>query len=89
MISIQIDEKEIKKLCKERVEEFLKEGDFEFVYWDSKELRKRTCLAWSTIQDHFFYDPRFPKYKIGNKWYFPAKKTREFLETWLTEQPTQ
>ncbi|ETT30687.1 hypothetical protein C161_27323 [Paenibacillus sp. FSL R5-192] len=87
MLSISVDEKEIKKLLKEKVAEILKEADAEYIFWDASELKRRTCMSWNFIQDQFFFDPRFPKRKVGSKWYFPVRETREFLEEWLTEQP--
>lgn len=87
MLSVNIDEKEVRNLLKEKVQEILKEADAEYIFWDASELKRRTCMSWNFIQDQFFFDPRFPKRKIGSKWYFPARETREFLEEWLSEQP--
>jgi hypothetical protein len=87
LIKIQVDEAVFKQLVRERIAELVKEVDSEYVFWDTAELKKRTCLSWNTIQDQFFYDPRFPKRKIGSKWYFPVRETRSFLEQWLSEQP--
>lgn len=86
MINVQIDKSEVKKICREKISEAIKEIDAEMVFWDSKELIRRTCMSWNFIQDQFFFDPRFPKRKIGAKWFFPAKQTKEFLERWLDEQ---
>ncbi|MFF2014978.1 group-specific protein [Paenibacillus sp. NPDC058177] len=72
-------------MCKEKIDHALEGIDSDYVFWDSAELKRRTCMSWSTIQDTFFFDPRCPKIKIGGKWYFPTKKTREFLELWLLE----
>lgn len=88
MINVQINEQEVRQLYFQKLEEKMKEIDAELIYWDSKELMRRTCLSWNNIQEKFFYDPRFPKYKVGQKWMFPAKQTRDFLLTWLSEQPT-
>lgn len=87
MIQVQVDEQEVRRLYLEKIEEKLKEVDAELVFWDSKELMRRTCLSWNTILDKFFYDPRFPKYKVGSKWMFPAEETKRFLLQWLSEQP--
>lgn len=87
MFTIKIDEQEAQRLIREKLEQKLKEVDAELVFWDSKELMRRTCMSWNTILDKFFYDPRFPKFKVGGKWMFPAQKTKEFLLTWLQEQP--
>ncbi|MDP4085793.1 MAG: group-specific protein [Bacillota bacterium] len=85
-ISVNVDEEGFKDLLLEKVEERLKQVDFDLVFWDRKELIRRTCLSWNTIQEYFFHDPRFPKFKVGSKWIFPATETREFLLTWLREQ---
>jgi len=73
-------------MCLEKIEEKLKEVELDLVFWDSAELKRRTCTSWNTIQDTFFHDPRFKKVKIGGKWYFPAKDTQQFLLEWLEEQ---
>lgn len=86
-VSVQVDEAEAMRICKERINEMLKGADTELVYWDAPELRRRTCMSWTFIQEQFFFDPRFPKRKVGAKWYFPARATREFLEIWLMERP--
>lgn len=86
MLSVQINEDEVKKLCKERIEKLIKEVEGEFVFWDRKELEKKTCMSWPFILKSFFYDKRFKKFKVGTKWLFPARETREFLELWLSEQ---
>jgi len=86
MLQVQIDEFAVHEEVRRQVAEKLREADTDLVFWDAKELQKRTCMCWNTIQKQFFYDPRFPKAKIGTKWYFPAREAREFLEQWLREQ---
>ena len=86
MLTVQIDESAVQEEVRRQVAEKLREADTDLVFWDAKELMRRTCMCWNTIQKQFFYDPRFPKAKIGTKWYFPARETREFLEQWLREQ---
>ncbi|POD45905.1 group-specific protein [Pseudomonas syringae pv. syringae] len=88
MLNIQIDEREVKQLYLEKLEEKIKEVDSELVFWDANELKRRTCMSWNFIQERFFFDSRFPKHKIGNKWYFPAEKAKQFLLQWLEEQNT-
>ncbi|WP_339243125.1 group-specific protein [Paenibacillus sp. FSL R5-0517] len=85
MMTININETEVLKLAREHIAELVKEVDSEYVYWDSEELMKRTCMSWNTIQNNFFFDPRFIKAKLGGKWYFPVQETREFLRQWLFE----
>lgn len=86
MIQVQIDQNEVKTLYLEKLEEKIKEVDAELVYWDANELKRRTCMSWGTIQNTFFFHPDFPKFKIGQKWYFPAGEARKFLLKWLREQ---
>lgn len=86
MLTVQIDEAEVKQIVRERIAELVREVDAEYVFWDARELMKRTCMSWNFIQQQFFFDPRFPKFKVGNKWYFPARETREFLLRWLAER---
>ncbi|MED1205868.1 group-specific protein [Heyndrickxia acidicola] len=85
-IELKVDEKEIRRLYLEKLDEHIEKIDKERTFWDTKELQRQTMLSWSTIQNEFFYDERFPKYKLGRKWMFPAKKTREFLLMWIEEQ---
>lgn len=87
-VKVDMDEREVLKFCREKIDSMIQEIESELVFWDSAELKKRTCMSWNFIQETFFFDQRFIKRKIGGKWYFPAKETREFLEIWLREQPT-
>jgi hypothetical protein len=86
MLTVKVDENEVRKMCFQKIRELIKEVDAEFVFWDTAELKKRTCMCWNTIQESFFFDPRFPKHKVGSKWYFPARQTRLFLEQWILDQ---
>jgi phage pi2 protein 07 len=88
MLQVQIDESAVREAIKKRIEEVIQQADADLVFWDAKELMRRTCMSWNFIQQQFFFDPRFPKVKVGNKWYFPAREAREFLEKWLREQKT-
>ena len=85
MITVSVDEKEVRELYLAELKDHIKKIDAELVFWDTKELTKRTCMSLSTVQKEFFYDPRFPKRKVGGKWYFPVDKTKEFLLMWLDE----
>lgn len=87
MVTIQVDEVEIKKMAKQQIERIVNEVEAEKVFWSAKDLIEKCSMSWNFIQEQFFHDPRFPKRKIGSKWFFPAKETRKFLEVWLMEQP--
>lgn len=87
MITINVDKSEVEIEVRRHIAKLMESIDTECVFWDSKELKRRTCMSWDTIQATFFFDPRFPKRKVGGKWYYPVKETRAFLEEWLFEQP--
>lgn len=86
MIELKIDETEVKKLYTEKLEEHISKIETEALFWDTKELERQTKMCYNTMQKTFFYDPDFPKRKIGNKFYYPAKKTKEFLLDWIEKQ---
>lgn len=86
MLSVQIDEKVVEEIYLEEIKKRLEKVDNSMVFWDSKELKRRTCMSWNTILDNFFFEKGFPKVKVGGKWYFPAKETEEYLLNWLREQ---
>ncbi|OAH53863.1 group-specific protein [Domibacillus aminovorans] len=86
MISVSIDEAVLLQVYREEVQKKLDKTNKDLVLWDTSELKRRVCMSWNTIQENFFYDPRFPKHKIGSKWYYPAKEAEAFLLTWFEEQ---
>lgn len=81
MLTVSVNEKEALQLIKQKIVEVLKEADVEYVFWDATELKRRTCMSWNFIQEQFFFHPDFPKRKVGSKWYFPARETRNFWRT--------
>jgi phage pi2 protein 07 len=87
VLNIQIDEQEVRRMLLEKVEEKVKKLDNDLVFWDAKELMRRTGMSWGTIQTEFFFDPRFKKHKVGTKWRFPGEESKKFLLLWLSEQP--
>lgn len=87
MIKAIVDEEAMRSIIHERIQALVKEVDGQRVFWDFKQLAYATSMSVNYIKEQFFFDPRFPKYKVGGKWMFPAKETREFLITWLKEQP--
>ncbi|SNZ10041.1 hypothetical protein SAMN05421503_1496 [Terribacillus aidingensis] len=86
MFQVKINEDELKAIYLETLQQHIEEIDKECIFWDSKELMKQTKMSWNTIQDKFFYDSRFPKKKIGGKWYYHGEKTKQFLSYWFAEQ---
>lgn len=87
MLNIQFDEAELKEIYLQKLQEKMKEIENHRLFWDRAELVRQTGMSWNTIQREFFYDPRFPKHKVGGKWVFGAEKTKAFLLEWIEEQP--
>lgn len=86
MLQVQVNEMEARQLYLEAINKKVESLDLELVYWDSNELKRRTCMSWNTIQEYFFHDKDFPKAKVGGKWYYPAKEVELFLRKWLLER---
>ncbi|TQR28359.1 DNA-binding protein [Lysinibacillus sphaericus] len=86
MLQVQVNDAEAKQIYLDAIGKKLEEFDASFVYWDSNELKRRTCMSWNSIQDNFFHDKDFPKAKVGGKWYYPAKEVEAFLRKWILER---
>lgn len=86
MISVEFNQNQLDEVVREEIKKKMSEIDYCHTFWDTKELKRRTCMSWGTIQDTFFHDEDFPKMKIGGKWYFLAKETENFLISWLRKQ---
>lgn len=87
MLSIQLDEKAIEEQFLLEMRKRLEQIERRHTFWDMKELMRQTNMGENSIKEKFFYDPRFPKHKIGGKWYFPAAECEVFLLQWIKEQP--
>jgi hypothetical protein len=87
LFELRFDEKRMEQLFLEEFQKNIKQLESRFTFWDLDELCKQTCMSINNIKDKFFYDPRFPKYKVGGKWFIPAKEAEDFLLQWIKEQP--
>lgn len=87
LYEIQFDENKIEEILLNEIKAKLKEIENRNTFWDMEELCRQTCMCSVSIKEKFFYDERFPKYKIGRKWYMPAKECENFLLQWIKEQP--
>lgn len=85
MITVQVDQEEVETLYLKELKKRLNEIEHRRTLWDMNELCRQTCMSENNIKDKFFYDPRFPKHKVGGKWYFPAKQCEAFLLQWIKE----
>ncbi|RKD26711.1 hypothetical protein BEP19_16030 [Ammoniphilus oxalaticus] len=86
MLHLQINERKVEEIFHEELKRRLDEIQHRQTFWDMKELIRQTSMSEPYIREHFFHDDRFPKYRVGTKWYFPARETESFLITWLKEQ---
>ncbi|OTW47939.1 hypothetical protein FPL01_15225 [Bacillus pacificus] len=86
ILDIKIDEQKIEELFLEELRKRLDNIEQRKTFWDMKELCRQTSMSGSSIREYFFYDERFPKFKIGGKWYFPALEAEKFLLMWIKEQ---
>lgn len=86
MLEVKLDEHYIEETFREELKKRLDELQSQDVFWDMKTLSEKTKMSVSTIKDTFFYDDRFIKKKVGQKWYFPADETKRFLLMWLNER---
>ncbi|MEI2466717.1 hypothetical protein [Niallia taxi] len=86
MIKVNINQDYVEEKFLEELNKRLNKLSHKCTLWDMKELMKQTNMSDNNIKEKFFYDPRFPKYKIGGKWYFPAKEAEEFILMWIKEQ---
>lgn len=86
MLDIQLNEKIVEQIFLEELQKRLDRIEYNRTLWDMKELCRQTSMSENTVKEKFFYDKRFPKYKIGGKWYFPALEAESFLLMWVKEQ---
>lgn len=87
LLNIKIDEQKIEGLFMEELRKRLRQLENRHTFWDMKELMRQTNMSENNIKEKFFYDKRFPKYRVGGKWMFPAAETEKFLLEWIKEQP--
>lgn len=86
LLEVKLDEHYIEETFREELKKRLDQLQSQEVFWDMKTLCEKTKMSVNTIKDTFFYDDRFPKTKVGQKWYFPAEETKRFLLQWLNER---
>lgn len=87
ILSISLNKKALEEMIKMEIKKRLSELDTDFVFWDLKELCRRSNMSIPFIKEHFFYNEDFPKYKVGTKWLMPAQETEKYLLNWLKQQP--
>jgi hypothetical protein len=87
MFEVQFDEKRIEEMMLAEIQKRLQHLEAKHTFWSLEDLCNQTSMSINNIKEKFFYDPRFPKYKVGGRWLMPAKETEAFLLQWIKEQP--
>ena len=85
LITLKIDEEELKELYLQRVEEHLKELETDVFFMNSKQLSAYLNMSWKTIVTHFLYEEDFPKVRLGAKWLFNKKEVQEYMDKYYVE----
>ncbi|WP_210471674.1 helix-turn-helix domain-containing protein [Sporosarcina sp. 6E9] len=85
MIVLEIDQKQLKDLYLQKVEEKLKELESEVFFMNSKQLCGYLNMSWNTIVDSFLYDDEFPSLRVGTKWLFNKKEVQKYMEKYYEE----
>lgn len=87
MSIIQVDEQVILQLLKDAAREKIEQVSVQLTFWSMEDLKRQTSIkSTMTLKERFFYDPNFPKFKIGRDWYFPAKEAQAYLEKYALIQ---
>lgn len=89
MLTLEIDKNIIEERFLEELKKRLDQIEKRYTFWDMKELIRQTNMSENSIKERFFYDEKFPKHRIGTKWYFPAADCESFLLQWIREQPNK
>ena len=84
---IQFDKKFVEEIIRQEMQKKLEGVQLTTMFWDMKELCRQVNLSPVTIKETFFYEPDFPKFRVGKKWLINAKLAEEFLLKWSSRQP--
>lgn len=89
MSLFNINEDAMRDMMRQAIEEKAAQLAQEKIFWTVSELEEYANMNINTMKNHFFYDERFPKFKVGRDWRFPVARTKQFLEQWAMEQQEQ
>lgn len=84
-----IDEKIVRDMLQQAIDQKVEELAQEKVLWTIADLCKVTSLSQATVYRLFVHDPNFPKVRIGNMWRFPVGPTKAYIEQWAEEKETK
>lgn len=84
---VQFDEKFVAEIIRQEMRKKLEGTLLTTTFWDMKELCRQVSLSETTVKETFFYEPDFPKFRVGKKWLINAKLAETFLMEWSSQQP--
>lgn len=87
MLQVQIDPSFAETILREEIQKNIEQVSVKTLFWDMKELCRQVQMSETFVKEQFFYNPDFPKFRVGKKWLMPAKQTEEFLLSWIEQQP--
>ncbi|MEG7619470.1 group-specific protein [Enterococcus faecalis] len=87
MLQVQIDPLFAETILREEIQKNIEQVSIKTLFWDMKELCRQVQMSETFVKEQFFYNPDFPKFRVGKKWLMPAKQTEEFLLAWIAQQP--
>lgn len=74
-------------ILKKAAQETIEKVSLQLTFWNMEDLKRQTRIkSTATLKEHFFYDQKFPKFKIGRDWYFPVKETQAYLEKYALDE---
>lgn len=87
MFNVHIDPLFAETILREEIQKNIEQVSIKTLFWDMKELCRQVQMSETFVKEQFFYNPDFPKFRVGKKWLMPAKQTEEFLLAWIAQQP--
>lgn len=87
MLQVQINPSFAETILREEIQKNIEQVSIKTLFWDMKELCRQVQMSETFVKEQFFYNPDFPKFRVGKKWLMPAKQTEEFLLAWIAQQP--
>ncbi|KQU60248.1 hypothetical protein FZC83_10995 [Rossellomorea marisflavi] len=67
MIDVKVNQAYVKEIYLDELKKGIKEAEKQTIFWHMKELVRQNGLSVNTVQNDFFYEPDFPRYKVGRK----------------------
>ncbi|AET66368.1 hypothetical protein Desor_0678 [Desulfosporosinus orientis DSM 765] len=85
MIRVELDQKAMRELFLQRIDEHIKTIDHEVFFMNSKQLQKYLNMSWNSIVEHLISDKKFPSLKLGSKWLFPRQEVDLYMLKYYEE----